>query len=80
MPFSAAVCGLPPPLSFTCRVPLRMPVAIGLNLMPRVQLEPPASVSPHVLEVMGKSAGFSPATPMLVKVTVALLTLVTVMV
>jgi len=56
-----------------------MPVAIGLNLMPRVQLAPPASVGPQ-LEVMGKSAGFSPATPMLVKVTVALLTLVTVMV
>ena len=57
-----------------------MPVTVGLNLMPRVQLAPPASVSPHVFELTEKSAGFSPAMPMLVKVTVALLTLVTVMV
>src|SRR5438093_513069 len=52
----------------------------GWKLMPRLELTAPATVSPDVLEVMAKSSGFRPATPMLVKVTLALVTLLTVMV
>lgn len=47
-PVSDAVCGLPPPLSATLSMPLRVPVAVGLNCKLTVQLPPPASEVPQV--------------------------------
>jgi hypothetical protein len=47
-PVSDAVCGLPPPLSATLSMPLRVPVAVGLNCKVTVQLPPPASEVPQV--------------------------------
>jgi hypothetical protein len=48
-PVSDAVCGLPPPLSATLRIALRVPVAVGLNRTLTVQTPPPASELPQVL-------------------------------
>ena len=57
----AAVCGLPPPLSPTLSVALRVPVAVGLNCTLTVQLAPPAIELPHVFPEIRKSAGLVPA-------------------
>ena len=66
----AAVCGLPPPLSATLSVPLRVPVAVGLNRMLTVQLAPPAIELPHVFPEIRKSPGLVPAMENPVNVTV----------
>ena len=47
-PVSDALCGLPPPLSATRTIALRVPVAVGLNRKLTVQLPPPASEVPQV--------------------------------
>jgi hypothetical protein len=39
LPVRGTVCRLPDALSFTVKVPLRVPVALGLNVMLMVQLE-----------------------------------------
>src|SRR6266496_4451847 len=80
VPLMFSNCGLPPPSSANLRLALRVPVPSGLNEMPIAQLAPPASVVPQVSAVIRKSPGLSPTIPILVKVTVAALTLVTVMV
>src|SRR5690349_977028 len=61
VPVRAAVCGLPPPLSATLSVALRVPVAVGLNCMLTVQLAPPAIELPHVFPEIRKSPGLVPA-------------------
>jgi hypothetical protein len=70
VPVSAAVCGLPPPLSATLSVPLRVPVAVGLNFMLTVQFAPPAIELPHVFPDIRKSPGLVPAMENPVNVTV----------
>ena len=48
MPLSGTCCGLPAALSVTIRAAVRVPEAVGLNLMLIVQLAPAASEVPHV--------------------------------
>lgn len=48
-PVSAAVCGEPEALSVTVRVPVRLPVAVGVKVTEMVQLWPAATVDPQVL-------------------------------
>ena len=48
VPVSDTACRLPLALSFTVRDPVRVPVAVGLNLMLIVQLPPTAKELPQV--------------------------------
>ena len=41
VPAKATTCGALEALSLTVRVPVRVPVAVGVNLTPAVQLAPP---------------------------------------
>jgi hypothetical protein len=69
-------------LSVSVIAPVRAPVAVGLNVTPKVQLADIASVAPHVLPVMAKSPAGTMllmvivAVPVLVKVTVCALLVV----
>ena len=49
LPFRAAVCGLPLALSVTDRVPLRVPVAVGVKLTLILQLVPAFKLEPQLL-------------------------------
>lgn len=49
VPLKLAVCGLLRALSFTVSVPLRLPVAVGLNVTLMVQLPRAATEVPQVL-------------------------------
>jgi hypothetical protein len=45
---SAIVCGDPPALSVIVRLPVRLPVIVGVKVTEIVQLEPAASIEPQV--------------------------------
>ena len=61
VPVSGAVCGLFAALSVTIRVPERVPVAVGANVMDTSQLVPGASVSPEQPSLTWvKSSGSAP--------------------
>lgn len=78
-PTSAALCdGVPAPVSVTFNVPLRVPVAVGLNCTVTTQFSPPPRVLPQVLLEILKSPGFRPAMLKPVNVTVPVPRLVTV--
>ena len=49
LPLRATVCGLPLALSVTDRVPLRVPVAVGLKLTLILQLVPAFRFPPQLL-------------------------------
>ena len=49
LPLRAAVCGLSLALSVTDRVPLRVPVAVGVKLTLILQLAPAARLAPQLL-------------------------------
>src|SRR5438132_9413887 len=82
VPLKLAVCGLPAALSDTLRVPLRAPVAVGLNVTLMAQLALAARVeglkgqllvwakSPLLVPVMLMLAIVSAELPLLVRVTV----------
>lgn len=57
-PVSAAVCGLPPALSVTVRVPFRVPLVVGSKKTPMEQLAPGATELPQVLSGV-KSLGLA---------------------
>ena len=65
MPERAAVCGLPPPLSATETVAVRVPVAVGVKVTLIVQLLFPEIPVPQVL-VSEKSPALVPLMVMLV--------------
>src|SRR5437016_2908473 len=75
VPLSDTVCGLPVALSAIVTAPVRVPVAVGVNVTPMVQLAPAASDAPQVL-VSAKSplaailVMLRAALPVLVRVTV----------
>src|SRR5579864_2543192 len=48
VPRKATVCGLPAALSMTVIAPVRVPVAVGVNVMLMVQLAPTATKLPQV--------------------------------
>lgn len=75
MPVRERICGLSPALSVRVRLPLRMPVAVGVNVTPIAQLLPGASVVPHV--VLAGSTAKSPLAIIVVMVKVAVPELVT---
>ena len=49
LPLRAAVCGLPLALSVTDRVPVRVPVAVGVKLTLILQLAPAFRLAPQLL-------------------------------
>jgi hypothetical protein len=71
------VCGLPVALSLIETEPLRVPMAVGWNVMLIVQFAPTATELPHVF-VWLKSDGFVPVIEMLLTVSVAVPVLVNV--
>jgi hypothetical protein len=79
VPLRETVCGLPGALSVTERVPLRLPVALGVKVTLTVQLAPAANELPQVL-VSAKSPALVPviAMPVMLKVVVPTLVRVTV--
>jgi hypothetical protein len=79
-PVSEMFCGLPDALSVTDSEAFRAPVAVGLNVMPMVQLAPATTLAPQVL-VCEKSPLFVPAIaiPEPLKVNVAFPVFVSVM-
>jgi hypothetical protein len=50
VPVRLSVCGLPASLSFTLRIPLRAPIAVGLKFTVIVQVPPLAATDPHPVE------------------------------
>ena len=65
VPLTATVWGLPLALSVTLTAALRVPVAVGVNFTPIVQLAPAATPLAQVF-VCEKSPAFVPVSPMLV--------------
>jgi hypothetical protein len=65
VPVKLTVCGLPAALSKMLTVAVRVPAAVGVNVMLIVQLPPAATELPQVV-VSGKSPGLSPVTIKLV--------------
>ena len=65
VPVRFTVCGLPAALSKMLTVAVRVPAAVGVNVMLIVQLPPAATELPQVV-VSGKSPGSSPVTTKLV--------------
>lgn len=63
VPERPTVCGLPPPLSAVWSVPVRAPLARGVNVTPIEHDAPAPSAEPHVV-VLAKSAAFAPVIPM----------------
>ena len=59
VPVMATLCGLPAALSVIDRVPVREPVAPGLNVRLKVQLAPTARLDPQVV-VFAKSEALVP--------------------
>lgn len=62
------VCGLPPPLSVMESIPLRLPLACGVNVTLMKQLVPEARLDPQLL-VWPKSPELPPVIKMLVMLT-----------
>lgn len=52
VPDMLTVCGLPAPLDVMVRVPVRVPVALGVNPMFTVQVDPEESEVAQVFELM----------------------------
>ena len=71
------VCGLPEALSVMESEAVREPIALGLNVMLKVQLSPTARVAPQVV-VRVKSAALVPVTLVLLMVILAVPVLVSV--
>ena len=65
VPESATVCGLLLAVSAKVRVAARLPVVVGANTTPAVQLAETARLGPQVLLEIWKSPGLAPARPML---------------
>ena len=61
VPVSFTCCGLAPPLSEKLKVAVRVPVAVGANLMLTAQLEFASRSGGQVFNEMTKSFGFVPA-------------------
>ena len=74
VPVSGTVWGLPPALSVTEMLAVRLPLALGLKLTESVQLAPAASVLGLIGQVFvwPKSAAFVPPSPIAVIVSAAL--------
>ena len=78
LPLKLTLCGLPTALLLMVRVPVRLPVADGVKVKPRLQKPPAPRPPPHVLLVTANSAlaamlptaSVSAAPPVLVKTTV----------
>ena len=49
VPVRLTMCGLPAALSVIVTAPVRIPVALGVNLTLILQLDPAATDEPHVL-------------------------------
>lgn len=77
VPLRVNVCGLAPPLSLMDTSALRVPVAVGWNVMVRMQLPPAATELPQLF-VSVKSEGFVPPREMPVMLRAVLPTLVSV--
>jgi len=77
VPVRATVCGLPEALSVMESEAVREPIALGLNVMLKVQLSPTARVAPQVV-VRVKSAALVPVTLVLLIVILAVPVLVSV--
>ena len=77
VPVRATVCGLPEALSVMKSEAVREPIALGLNVMLKVQLSPTARVAPQVV-VRVKSAALVPVTLVLLMVILAVPVLVSV--
>lgn len=77
VPVRATVCGLPEALSVMESEAVREPIALGLNVMLKVQLSPTARVAPQVV-VRVKSAALVPVTLVLLMVILAVPVLVSV--
>ena len=71
-PESATVCGLGLAESLKFNVAVRVPLAVGLNVMFAVQLADAAKLDPHVFEKILKSPAFVPESVMLLIVIVLL--------
>src|SRR5215831_10088842 len=71
VPVKPTVCGLPLALSLIVRVPVRVPIAEGVNVMLIAQ-EAPAATDVPQLFVCAKSLAFVPVMAMLVMFSVAL--------
>jgi hypothetical protein len=69
VPLNAIDCGDPAALSVICTLPVRLPIAVGLNATLSVQLTPAATVAPQVFPVTIKSLALAPpvATEVMVK-------------
>lgn len=78
VPPSAMDCGLPPALSVMVTDPVRVPVALGVNVTVIVQFPLFAATVLPQLFVWAKSPLFAPVTPMLEMFSVALPALVSV--
>ena len=60
VPVSETVCGLLFALSFTSRVAVRVPVAVGVNVTPMVQVDLAGTLPPQLLDGEAKSPGSAP--------------------
>jgi hypothetical protein len=75
-PLKATVAGVPMDVELTVSAPERLPDCAGLKTTPAVQLEPPASVVPHLFcvrlngPVVVRASPAAAAWPLLVRVTV----------
>jgi hypothetical protein len=78
IPIRLTFCGLPAALSVTLRAAVRVPLAVGLNVILMLQLAPVANELPQVW-VCAKSPALVPviAIPLIVKVVVPILVSVT---
>ena len=74
VPLNATVCGLPLASSVTVSVPVRLPVAVGLNVTLGWRLDPAVRVAPHGFDTAKSpeaviEAMFSVALPLFFRVT-----------
>ena len=78
VPLSATLCGLSEALSAICNVACRTPTALGVNVIPSMQLAFAATAAVHVLVDTAKSPAFAPATVVAVMFNAAVPSFVTV--
>lgn len=64
VPDSATLCGLPGALSVKLRLPVRVPVCVGVKFTLTMQLLPAASVLPHFLADVNENNAKSPVVAM----------------
>jgi hypothetical protein len=60
VPLNVMACGEVAALSVICTLPVRLPIAVGLNATLSVQLTPAATVVPQVFAVTIKSPALVP--------------------